>query len=79
MEWEPDPRSNFFFSSLAHLCAITYTFKNIVDCDLKQQLNSTRGHGVSQILYTIVYLKSFQILYVYRFYISVLMFHLLSH
>ena len=26
--WEPDRRSNFFFSPLAHLCAFTYTSQN---------------------------------------------------
>ena len=41
--WDPDRRSNFFFSLPAHLCAVTYIVYdwNIVDCDVKQPIHLT--------------------------------------
>ena len=38
--WEPDRRSNFFFSPPAHLCAVTYMTEISLIVTLNNQLNS---------------------------------------
>ena len=43
MAWEPNRRSNFFFSLPAHLCAVIYNL-DIVDCDVKADLSSYKHH-----------------------------------
>ena len=37
MAWEPDHRSNFFFSPLAHLCAVTYITEILLNVTLSNQ------------------------------------------
>ena len=39
--WEPDRRSNFFFSPPAHLCAVTYVTEISLIVTLNNQFNST--------------------------------------
>ena len=41
MAWEPDRRSNFFFSPPAHLCAVTYVTEISLIVTLNNQFNST--------------------------------------
>ena len=41
MAWEPDRRSNFFFSPPAHLCAVTYMTEISLIVTLNNQFNST--------------------------------------
>ena len=46
MAWEPDRRSNFFFSPPAHLCAVTYMTEISLIVTLNNQFNSTqRNYG----------------------------------
>ena len=40
--WEPDRRSNFFFSPPAHLCAVTYVTEISLIVTLNSQFNSTQ-------------------------------------
>ena len=40
--WEPDRRSNFFFSPPAHLCAVTYMTEISLIVTLNNQFNSTQ-------------------------------------
>ena len=40
--WEPDRRSNFFFSPPAHLCAVTYMTEISLIVTLNKQFNSTQ-------------------------------------
>ena len=42
MAWEPDRRSNFFFSPPAHLCAVTYMTEISLIVTLNNQFNSTQ-------------------------------------
>ena len=42
MAWEPDRRSNFFFSPPAHLCAVTYMTEISLIVTLNNQFNSTK-------------------------------------
>ena len=42
MAWEPDRRSNFFFSPPAHLCAVTYMTEISLIVTLNKQFNSTQ-------------------------------------
>ena len=42
MAWEPDRRSNFFFSPPAHLCAVTYMTEISLIVTLKNQFNPTQ-------------------------------------
>ena len=42
MVWEPDRRSNFFFSPPAHLCAVTYMTEISLIVTLNNQINSTQ-------------------------------------
>ena len=42
--WEPDRRSNFFFSPSAHLCAVTYMTEISLIVTLNNQFNSTQQH-----------------------------------
>ena len=39
MVWEPDCRSNFFFSLPAHLCAVTYITEILLNVMLSNQSN----------------------------------------
>ena len=43
MAWEPDRRSNFFFSPPAHLCAVTYMTEISLIVTLNKQFNSTQS------------------------------------
>ena len=43
--WEPDRRSNFFFSPPAHLCAVTYMTEISLIVTLNNQFNSTQWIG----------------------------------
>ena len=40
--WEPDRRSNYFFSPTAHLCAVTYMTELSLIVTLNSQFNSTQ-------------------------------------
>ena len=40
MAWEPDRRSNFFFSPPAHLCAVTYMTEISLIVTLNNQFNN---------------------------------------
>ena len=40
--WEPDRRSNFFFSPPAHLCAVTYMTEISLSVTLNNKFNSTQ-------------------------------------
>ena len=40
MAWEPDRRSNFFFSPHAHLCAVTYIAERSLIVTLSNQFTS---------------------------------------
>ena len=40
--WEPDRRSNFFFSPPAHLCAVTYMTEISLIVTLNNKFNSTQ-------------------------------------
>ena len=44
MAWEPDRRSNFFFSPPAHLCAVTY----MTEISLIVTLNNQFTHSLTQ-------------------------------
>ena len=55
MAWEPDRRSNFFFSPPAHLCAVTYMTEISLIVTLNNQFTSPsqlkaskRGLGISR-------------------------------
>ena len=54
MAWEPDRRSNFFFSPPAHLCAVTYMTEISLIVTLNNQFNSTQPyhiHATPSIIY----------------------------
>ena len=44
--WEPDRRSNFFFSPPAHLCAVTYMTEISLIVTLNNQFNSTQFNSI---------------------------------
>ena len=45
MAWEPDRRSNFFFSPPAHLCAVTYMTEISLIVTLNNKFNSTQPNA----------------------------------
>ena len=47
MAWEPDRRSNFFFSPPAHLCAVTYMTEISLIVSLNNQFNSTQHYNTA--------------------------------
>ena len=44
MAWEPDRRSNFFFSPPAHLCAVTYMIEISLIVTSNNQFTSHTSH-----------------------------------
>ena len=46
MAWEPDRRSNYFFSPPAHLCAVTYMTEISLIVTLNNQFNPIHRHFV---------------------------------
>ena len=53
MAWEPDRRSNFFFSPPAHLCAVTYMTEISLIVTLNNQFNSTQLNTFKQYMFTL--------------------------
>ena len=53
MAWEPDRRSNFFFSPPAHLCAVTYMTEISLIVTLNNQFNSTQSFLLQHFLGTL--------------------------
>ena len=57
MAWEPDRRSNFFFSPPAHLCAVTYMTEISLIVTLNNQFNSSTQLNVMCIVTSLVRVK----------------------
>ena len=49
MAWEPDRRSNFFFSPPAHLCAVTYMTEITLIVTLNNQFTFTLSQKVHEL------------------------------
>ena len=69
MAWEPDRRSNFFFSPPAHLCAVTYMTEISLIVTLNNQFNSTQVQSKERKFYGLPKIhkrKQIQDLYQYK-------------